>query len=50
MSELEYILAIDEGTTGCTALLIDKAGKIAARFIRSQVGLSKTRWIFSIRL
>jgi glycerol kinase len=34
MSELEYILAIDEGTTGCTALLIDKAGKIAAKTTR----------------
>ena len=34
MSETEYILAIDEGTTGCTALLTDKSGKIAAKATR----------------
>ena len=31
MPETQYILAIDEGTTGCTALLIDQAGKVAAK-------------------
>ncbi|HSW57189.1 MAG TPA: glycerol kinase GlpK [Dehalococcoidales bacterium] len=31
MSDKQYILAIDEGTTGCTSVLIDKAGRIAAK-------------------
>ena len=34
MSEKQYILSIDEGTTGCTALLIDQAGKVAAKSTR----------------
>jgi glycerol kinase len=31
MSDNQYILSIDEGTTGCTALLIDKAGNVTAK-------------------
>jgi glycerol kinase len=34
MSTNQYILSIDEGTTSCTALLIDKAGSIAAKASR----------------
>ena len=34
MPKESYILAIDEGTTGCTALLIDKDGQVAGRAYR----------------
>ncbi len=34
MPKSNYILAIDEGTTGSTALLIDKEGQVAARAYR----------------
>ncbi|HTY81343.1 MAG TPA: FGGY family carbohydrate kinase, partial [Dehalococcoidales bacterium] len=34
MPKNSYILAIDEGTTGSTALLIDKEGQVVARAYR----------------
>jgi len=34
MSEKRYILAIDEGTTSCTALLIDQAGRVCSKASR----------------
>ena len=32
MSDSQYILALDEGTTSCTALLIDSSGQVTTKF------------------
>jgi glycerol kinase len=34
MSDAQYILALDEGTTCCTALLVDQAGRVTAKSTR----------------
>jgi glycerol kinase len=34
MADRKYILAIDEGTTGCTALLVNKEGDVVAKAYR----------------